>query len=187
MYAQDIRSASGSKSWNVVVQTDVPDTDVTLRWGSGSQLPRNLKLTLKDTATGQVVDMRSRGFVTFHAGSTGGVRRYVVTSGTTMAGALAITNVTVRGNGSRSSGTAAIGFTLSSDAANYDVGVLDATGRQVATIASRSGAAGDVRLVWSGVDQAGRKLPAGTYLVQIRAVSSEGEVVKVVRPFALIR
>lgn len=187
LYAQDIRNASGAKSWTLLVQTDIPDTDVTLRWGSSGNLPRNLKLTLKDQATGQVIDMRSRGFVTFHSGSTGAARRYVVTSGTTMAGALSITNVSVRGNGSRSSGTAAIGFTLSSDVANYDVGVLDATGRQIATIASRAGSAGDVHLVWSGVDQAGRKLPAGTYLVQIRAISSDGEVVKVVRPFALIR
>jgi len=60
-------------------------------------------------------------------------------------------------------------------------------GRAVGTVASRAGLTGDVHLVWTGKDGAGRSVPAGTYLMQIRAIGSDGEVVRVIQPFALVR
>ncbi len=187
LYAQDIRGASGTKTWSVVVNTDVADSDVTVRWTNGGTLPRGVKLMLKDETTGQVVDMRARSFVTFHSGADGATtRRYTVTSRASTNGMLCIRNLNVRSN-SRSSGSAAISFTLTSDATTYTVGVKDATGKMVNTLASRAGTAGDVRMVWAGVDKSGRKLPAGAYMVEVRAVSGDGDAVTATWPFMLIR
>ena len=77
-------------------------------------------------------------------------------------------------------------FSLSTDA-SYDVKVLSATGSPVNTVGSRAAGAGDVHLVWNGKDNQGRSVPAGTYILQVRATTSNGEAVRVVQPFALFR
>lgn len=187
IYAQDLRAPGGTKTWSMVVSTDQPESDVTVSWGGAAALPRHLKLRLKDETTGQVVDMRTRSSITIRTDSTATPRRFTITATSGSGPLLRISNVTVRStSGSRASASSQIGFTLSGDA-NYDVRVLSATGKAVSTVASRAGAAGDVRLVWNGKDAAGRSVPAGTYLVQIRATNAEGESVKVIQPFAILR
>jgi hypothetical protein len=61
------------------------------------------------------------------------------------------------------------------------------TGQSIGTVASRAAAAGDVSLVWNGKDSTNRALPAGTYIVQIRATGPDGESVKVIQPFTMLR
>lgn len=187
VYQQDLRSTGGTtKTWNLVVSTDQHNSPVTVSWSSVTPLPRNLKLTLRDELTGQVMDMRTRSAYTFHTGAEVAARRFTITARPATGGATRITNVTIRPVGSRASGTVSIGFTLSGDA-TYDVKILNVTGKPISTVASRSAGAGDVSLVWTGKDGAGRNVPAGTYLVQIRAVSADGESVKVVQPFVVLR
>src|SRR5687767_15529812 len=86
----------------------------------------------------------------------------------------------------RATGTNRIGFTLSGDA-TYDVKIMSATGAQVGTVATRSASAGDVQVLWNGKDAGGRSVPAGTYIVQIRATGPDGETVKAIQPFAVLR
>lgn len=187
VYQQDLRSTGGAtKTWNVVVSTDQRNSPVTVSWSSVTPLPRNLKVTLRDELTGQVMDMRTRSAYTFNTGAEAAVRRFTITARPATGGATRITNVTVRPVGSRASGTVSIGFTLSGDA-TYDVKILNVIGKPISTVASRSAGAGDVSLVWGGKDSSGRSVPAGTYLVQIRAVSADGESVKVVQPFVVLR
>jgi len=187
IYAQDLRAPGANKTWNVVVSTDQPESDVIVSWGGAAALPRNLKLFLKDEATGQVVDMRTRASITFKTDASATPRRFTITAKSGTGPALRISNITVRpnGNGSRAVGNM-IGFTLSSDA-NYEVKILNASGKAVGTVASRAAAAGDVRLFWNGKDAAGRSVPVGTYLVQIRASNSDGDAVRVIQPFAVVR
>jgi len=186
IYQQDIRSTTGAKTWNVVVSTDQRNSPVTISWSSAAPLPRNLKVTLRDELTGQVIEMRTRSAYTFHTGPEAVARRFTITARLATGGATRITNVIIRSVGSRASGSVSIGFTLSGDA-TYDVKILNVTGKLINTVATRSAGAGDVNLVWSGKDSAGRNIPAGTYLVQIRAVSADGESVKVVQPFVILR
>lgn len=188
LYAQDIRGGTGTKSWTVVASTDLPNTDVTLRWNGMAGVPKSVRLTIKDETTGQTLDMRSRGSITFKSSDEATSRRFTITAKSAVGDVLRITNVSIRSGGTgRSEGTALVGFTLSGDAVTYEVQVLNAAGAPIATLASRSASAGDVRLVWTGADGGGRKVPAGTYLIQIRAVSSEGDVARVVRPFTFTR
>jgi hypothetical protein len=185
LLAQDMRSVAGTKTWDVNVATDVPNVDVTVRWSSLGSWPRNAKLTWTDTATGQAVDMRTRGSVTFQSGPSAGVRSFRVTATPATGASTRISNVSVRTGAGRASGVQ-VGFTLSS-AATCEVRVLGADGRGVCTVSSRAAQTGDVQMVWSGRDNQGRSVPAGTYLVQIRAIGSDGEVVRVIQPFSLVR
>lgn len=185
-YARDLRGPGGVHVWSALVNTDQADSDVTVRWSGVGSYPRGVKLTLKDEATGQVYDMRTRSSMTFHTGSDLAPRRLTITARPGTDGVIRISNLTVRSAGGRSAGTTRIAFTLSSDA-TYDVKVLGADGRPIGTVASRAATAGDVSLVWNGKDAAGRSVPAGTYLVQIRALGSDGEVVRAIQPFALVR
>jgi len=49
---------------------------------------------------------------------------------------------------------------------DLDVTVLDVAGREVATLASGARAAGPYSFVWNGLDKAGRRVRAGTYLLR---------------------
>ncbi len=186
LLAQDVRSVGGARSWDVVVTTDIPNADVTVRWAGVSGWPRNVKMIITDTATGQTVDMRTRGSVTFQSGQTPAPRVFRVSAAPSNGNATRISNVAVRTGTTRATGTVKIDFTLS-NAATCNVTVLGADGRRVSTVTSRAADAGDVHLVWNGRDGNGRSVPAGTYLMQIRAIGSDGEVVRVIQPFALVR
>jgi hypothetical protein len=186
-FAQDIRSSTGQKTWNLVVSSSAPNEQVVLRWSPvGSSLPRNVKLSIRDLTTGQAFDMRSRTSASFQTGETGATRRFSITASASVGAAMRIANLAVRSTGGRASSAAAIDFNLSTDA-TYEVKILAATGAPVGLVASRAAGAGDVHLVWTGRDSAGRSVPAGAYLVQVRAVATDGEVVKVIRPFSLVR
>jgi hypothetical protein len=58
--------------------------------------------------------------------------------------------------------------------------VYDVTGRLVRTLASGAQGAGEHRTSWTGLDTAGRRLPAGVYFVRLRAAGSVAQT-KVVR------
>ena len=64
-----------------------------------------------------------------------------------------------------------IRFTLDS-AREVKVSVYDLHGRKVVLLADQMFAAGPQNLVWEGKDQAGRAVPSGTYLLQIKAGES---------------
>ncbi len=187
LFAQDIRSQGGVKNWNVVVDTDQADSNVTLTWDSTHSLPRDLKLTIKDESNGQVADMRTRSSMTFSSGTAPGPRRFTITASPKFGNGVRISNVVVtQPAGGRASGTSNIGFTLSGDA-TYEVKVMSMTGKVVSPIASRAAGPGDVRVVWNGKDSANRAVPAGTYIVQIRAIGSDGDTVRVITPFSMLR
>jgi thermitase len=186
LMAQDMRSNGRNQKWTVVVDTDQKNSNVTVHWSTAS-LPKNVRLTIKDDVTGQVIDMRTRATTTFVTGETAAPRTFTVESRPGSSTVLRISNLAVRpGVGSRASGNTRINFTLSSDAA-YEVTVMSAAGRPVGTVATRSAGTGDVNVVWAGRDQAGRAVPSGTYLLQVRAVNGDGEVVRAFQPFTLVR
>ena len=80
-----------------------------------------------------------------------------------------------------------IGFNLTGDA-TYEVRILSGSGTTVSTVGSRaSAAAGDVSLVWNGRDNSGKAVAAGTYLVQVRASTPDGDSVRAIQPFTIVR
>jgi len=185
MYAQDIRAAGPGKTWSLVANTDQPNSDITVSWNAAS-LPRNVRLTLKDDSTGQSYDMRSRSAITFNSGDKPGPRMFTVSSSQSLGRSIRVANLNVRSAG-RASGTSVIGFSLTGDA-TYEVRILSATGNTVSTVGSRAAATtGDVSLLWNGRDNSGKSVAAGTYIVQVRATTADGESVKAIQPFTVVR
>jgi flagellar hook assembly protein FlgD len=68
---------------------------------------------------------------------------------------------------------AALRFTLQSETALLRVRIYDASGRLVRTLTEATLAARTGTLLWDGLDDAGRTLRIGIYVVHLEAVSAE--------------
>jgi flagellar basal-body rod modification protein FlgD len=74
-------------------------------------------------------------------------------------------------------GAASIGINLPSAAANVSVGILNASGRQVATLTPGAMGSGSQVLKWNGKDSSGNQLADGTYTVAIDARATDGSAI----------
>ncbi|MCX6358214.1 MAG: S8 family serine peptidase [Armatimonadetes bacterium] len=184
--ARDLRSLTGAQSWRVSVASDLGPGNVTLSWTPQGVFPRNRRVTLLDEATGVATDMRTRTSVVFSNSTDGSPRTYKITAAPATANVARVSNLSVRQTAGRAAGAVSIGFSLAGDA-TYEVRVLGSDGRSVAAVATRAASIGDQRVVWPGKDSAGRSVPAGAYLVQVRATTADGESVRVVQPFMMVR
>jgi len=185
VYSQDIQSISGSKSWNIEVSTDQVNKSVIVSWDT-SRLPRGVTLLIKDDVTGQVTNMRSTSSVSFQSVPGSQSRKYTITSDTSLNNEIRIMNLVANSVGGRGVGTINIGFTISGNA-TCKVQIMDATGQTISQLGSRAVSTGPVNLVWNGKDMNGRSVPMGTYLVEVTAVNSNGEVVRAIQPFTVLR
>ena len=189
LYAQDLRSLGGTKTWNVVVTTDQPNADVSLSWPDSHALPRNYQFTLKDTTTGQVVDIRNRSTFQFNSGPKTQAREFTITAQPGNSGDHVVFNnvfVTQRGL-SKATGqsTYQIDYNVSHDA-QIDVSILNPGGRVISQLDSgRAASSGDNHIVWNGRDNQNHSIPAGAYIVRFRAVSSEGRVTQYHYPLTI--
>ncbi len=191
VYAQDLQVAGGVKTWDVVVMTDQPNTDITLRWPNISTLPKSYRLTMLDKATGQEIDLRHQAAYQFNSGHQAVTREFTLTAHPTNAGGRAVlTNIVVnppRVAGSRGAGAYEIGYTVSQDA-RVEVAIIGYNGQTLAQIGStRAVSSGDNRQVWNGKDTRGANVPAGTYLLQLRAITPDGTVSREIRPLTITR
>lgn len=192
LYSQDLQPAGGVKTWDMVVNTDQADTDVTLSWPEIRSVPRNVRLTLTDKATGQTIDLRQRSSFRFNTGRSVEPRLLTVTAKpSAIAGRALITNLMVNpvraSNGGRSTPIYEINYSLSQDV-RVEMSILSASGKTMATVGNtRAATVGDNRAVWNGRDNAGRDLPAGMYVLQVRAITGEGEMTRSVTSFLLTR
>ena len=191
VYAQDLQMAGGVKTWNVSVMTDQPNTDITLRWPNIATLPKNYRLTLQDTATGQEIDLRNQASYQFNSGHNAVTRAFTLTAHPTNSGGHAVlTNISVnppRSVPGRAAGSYQIGYTVSQDA-QVEVAIVGYNGQTLAQIgATRAVSSGDNTQVWNGRDTKGAIVPAGTYLLQLRAVTTDGTVSREIRPLTITR
>lgn len=188
LYAQDLRALSGSKSWNVVVTTDRPAGAITISWPNIGAVPRNVRLTLTDPTTGQNLDMRQRRSYQFVPDGKSASRTFTVQAvpGNGEGRAL-ITGLFVnpgRGRGVASS-LYEIRYQISREA-SVDVAVIGPNGRRVSNVAvSRAAGAGPDKVYWNGQDLRGRPLPSGLYQVQVRAVTADGQISRMIVPMTL--
>jgi len=191
LYAQSLQVAGGVKTWDVVVSTDQPNTDVTVNWPNIRTLPRNYRLTLKDTATGQVIDLRNQASYQFNSGHSAGTRAFTLTAHpTNAAGRAVLTNINInppRVVGGRSAGAYQIGYTVSQDA-QVEVAIVGYNGQTIALAGpTRAVSSGDNSQVWNGKDTKGATVPSGTYLLQVKAITSDGTVSRETRPLVIAR
>lgn len=184
LYAQDIQSPGGVKRWNIVVSTPAPNTNVTLSWPEIGNLPRDYELYIIDPATGQRRLMRQTSSLRVNTGESAS-RAFTITAEPRSAqGAFRITSVGV--SPSRSASSATISFTVSRDA-NISVRVLRASGQALRTLTSRAVSTGATNLIWDYRDAKGVAVPSGSYLIEVRGTTVDGESARVVVPHIVIR
>jgi hypothetical protein len=188
VYAQDLRSLGGNKQWNVSVTTDRPNANVTIEWPNARSLPKNYSLILTDQVTGTSLDVRNTSSYQFNSGPTAGTRSFSLVARPTagVAGHPMFTNIVV--NPGRSGGRAQNVYNIEynlSTSANVSVSIMTPGGHAVAQIVTRAVTAGDNAMTWNGLDNAGRPVPAGSYVLQFQAATTDGQTTRVIRPLIL--
>jgi len=180
VYGVDIQPATRSASWEFVVESSQPNREVTLRWPDAQQLPRAANLVLVNLETGERRYLRTTGAYTFRTNANG-VSRFrleMASSG----GLLRIQQVQVQsGRGAQHT----VAFQLTGDA-TVQVNIL-AGGKVVRQLLNQATRSGVQQATWDGRDQSGVALPPGTYTVEIRAVSDDGQVARATAPLVLTR
>jgi hypothetical protein len=152
-----------------------------------SGAPRNIQLTITDLATGTRRDMRTSSSYQWNTGDQPSTRRFrVEAAGTPATYGLRISNILGRSVG-RSAGVA-ISYTLSASA-DVEVRIVGSNGATVRRLAGRSSrAAGLNQATWDQKNDAGVSMPAGAYIVEIRASSPDGrQSVRAAQPILVVR
>ena len=183
-YARDIRASGSVRTvWEAVVRTDLPNTDVTVAWPNLREIPEDLSLTLLDPTTGHRQWMRTTSSFHFRSGPTGAVRPLTLVAERRPSAALTLTGLTVApGRGGK-----LLTYTLSGPA-RVQATVYSLTGRPMRSLLrGRAVSAGLQNLAWEPVDDAGRPLPNGTYLVEVIGRTEEGQQVRAVRQVTVTR
>ncbi len=191
MLAQDLQPVGGVRTWNVQVTTDQPNTDITVTWPDIKTLPRNYNLTLTDTVNGQSVNLRNTSSYQFNSGHNAATRSFTLTAtpANIHSGTALITNIFVNPGIPASAGRAStpyeIGYTVSQDV-RIEASILGFNGHVVSNLGpTRAATSGNNKIVWNGLDNNGHAIPAGSYLLQLRAITTDGQVTRQVAPLVI--
>jgi hypothetical protein len=184
-YAQMLQPVGGVHTWNIAVTTDQVNSDITVTWPTISTLPRNYRLTLTDTTSGQTIDLAHAASYQFNSGHNAATRSFILTASPTNRSSRAlVSNITIDPGrtGGRAAGVFSIGYTISQDA-SVTVNVLGFNGQVIASVSpTRAVTAGDNQLSWNGRLPNGQIVPAGTYLLEVRATTADSEVTRQIQP-----
>lgn len=180
--AVDIRDAQAEEMvWNGVVTARGIDGTVALTWDDLRQLPRDYIAVLQDGETGKRTSMRTATSYAFGANADGvTVREFSITIARRISAGLQVRmgEASVRSRGATFD--AVLQYTLTRDA-DVECIVRNAAGRVVATIPAAQVAAGVNTLAWNGKSDVGAAVPAGQYIVEIQAVSDDGQKSSAIR------
>jgi len=148
--------------------------DVALTWsGLGRDLPAGYDAVLTDLQSGRRLSMRARSLYVY--ASQGETRRFVVEI-THQSGAPLAVQIQAAPTRARGAGVTLI---LNRPAEVHLV-VQSLSGRLVREVTTQAAGAGATTLSWDGLDQTGRRVPAGLYQVLAVAESDAGEVARAV-------
>gem|GEM_PF-1058139 len=187
-YAVDVRSGSGKQTWTVSAEwTPAPDADspLTLTFGNIASVPRGTALWLVDEKTGKRHYLRTTASYRFVPAPGETSRQFQVIAEPESGVGFRITGVTA----TRTRGGAFhITFHLTAPAA-VTAEILNASGKPVAQLNPFGGRAveGTQSLTWRGTDDSGIALPAGAYVLQLRATDEDGRQTRVNIPLVLTR
>jgi len=182
--AQDIRAATMTrKTWTLVVNAPSAGSEVTLSWPGIASVPRSYELFITDMATGERRSMRQTSSIRVNLGNAT-TRAFQITAEPRGAGALRITGLTVVSH--RGGNAATIAFGTTQDA-TVQVRILGSTGTAIRNLLTRASSAGQTQVTWDLRDSKGISVPAGTYLVEVKATASDGSQARVVVPHLVTR
>ena len=178
-YLSDIRHTGSAARWDINVNTPAAEQPYILTWNSGAQLPRGMRLTLVDMATGTRQSMNQATSYTFTPSRGVTTRRFQVVAEPRMAGRLLISNAHADARLSRGTAAAATIFYEVSGASDTTIEVRAASGRVIRHIAQgRAASAGVNQALWDYKDDTGRGLATGIYMIHITARTAEGEIAR---------
>jgi WD40 repeat protein/subtilase family serine protease len=178
----DVRhNLSAKEQWLLVVRGALPNADVTLRWNDLGNAPRPLRFRLIDETTGTRRYMRTTNGYTFRAGAAGEERKFRIELDGRPQGARLLNHLSVVNNGQG----AHFSFVLSQPA-TVNARIITPTGKIAAVIARGvESKPGLNALTWNGKASSGASLPRGIYIIEVTAVTEEGQAMREVRTFAL--
>ncbi len=197
-YAYDMRSADTTrKSWPITITSVKPNENVTLSWNNfSSVVPRSYRLKLVDHDTGTQRDLRSTASLSINTGSTATRSLELIAEPARTGGAAVITGVNVITSAHRIAGQPAsvtIQYNLTQPV-DAQVVIRDASGATLRTLnpststrATTDGATTLGQAVWDLRDRRGMSLSAGSYTVEVSALSADGQRSRVTRPFLIAR
>lgn len=188
-YFSDIRRTGSTQTWELSVYTPDPNQTYTLTWNDASRVPRNMRLLLVDTTSGQKQYLQGASSYSFTPGSAT-TRKFQIVAEDRTRSTLRIMNLNVRptraaGTGS---GPIAISFDLS-QGATLETEIRGVNGGKVVRrlTSGRAATSGTSSLVWDGRDERGAAVPAGSYLLQVTAHTPEGESVRAIQLITVVR
>ncbi|MCS6831593.1 MAG: hypothetical protein NZ749_13245, partial [bacterium] len=184
--AADLRNGTRAtgEAWDIEVRVPAGEAETaTLWWQDVHRAPRGVNPVLVDLQTGERRFLRHTSSHTFAVSRQGGVYRFRVEL-LPMGDLLRITGVRV--SGGRAQGSYTVSFAVNAGA-QVEVTVLSAGKpvRKLMQTVTRS--AGMQQVSWDGRDANGIALPAGAYLVEVKATGADGQVARVTVPVVLTR
>jgi len=170
--------------WKVIV-TSKKAGDVTVTWPNLSQVPKNVRFTIKDAATNVSRQLRQTSGYTFRMDKPG-TRELTIVSEPGGVSSAVIGNVVVSGN-SRAKGNISVTYTLAADATT-SVRILSNKGSEVYVISrGRADRAGENTVTWNLRNSANQAVAPGSYKVEILAENGTGDRVRRIVPVNVIR
>ena len=179
----DVRRSLGMReTWDIIVRGAPRNADVTLRWDDLGRAPRPLRFHLIDEATGTRRYMRTTQSYTFHAGAGGEERKFRIELDATPTTGRLLNHLSVLNNGAQG---AHFSFVLSQPA-TVNARIITPTGK-VASVLARGmeGKQGLNTLTWNGKASNGASLPRGVYIMEVSAITEEGQEIRDVRTFTM--
>ncbi len=167
-------------TWNVVVTWPEPASEVSIRWPTIGQLPRQYEATLQDLDTGATVNLRLQPRYLFTAREPGTRHfRLMVTPTSTQPVTLtSVTALPMQGGGR-------LLFTLSQPA-QCSIRIMNIAGRTIRILeTNRAHPAGQNVVLWDGRSATGSNVPSGRYLLQIEANATNGTTARALRTLSI--
>jgi len=167
--AVELSPLAATATWSLVVETDLPNTPVTVAAPDLSGVPRELSVVLVDEAAGRAVNLRTStgyGFTSGEQGESRSLQLRIAPAGP--AAAL----VTALALAPTPTGLE-VAYTVGTPG-EVDIEVRNIAGRLVAAIPCGTQAIGAHTAVWSGVSVTGTRAPAGRYIVTVRCRAEDG-------------
>lgn len=182
-YAVDVRRDGISTTWQLQVRSPAPEMDVTLTWKDLRTVPKGTRLVLVDEASGRRYNLRTVSSVTLRTDSSG--MRYLQVIAEPQRG-VDVRITQLRAQRTRG-GAYSVQFTLSADA-QIQTEVLSASGKPIRVLQNGIPSRAGVQSVsWDGRDSSGASVPAGAYLLRIRAHTDDGTSTQAILPMVVTR
>jgi len=183
--AHDIRPAGvGETTWDFVVCTDIPDSEVQVRLSDLSAVPHDLTVLLTDLDAQRTVYARTVPTYTFQSGAEGAtVRHFRLQVKPKSDVGLVISSAAVH----RAPAGVTIAYTVSQPCA-VTIEITNISGRLISRVCNaQSVAAGGNITTWSLRSHDGTQVPSGRYLIRLQAIAANGQSVTRIVPTQVVR